>query len=351
MTYAQTLTTEAAVRAAVVNAAVGEIGKHYGAGNPTPYGLWYGGKAWERALFCAAGASWSPSKALGEDAAKSILGYQTHGGTSPNLRGFVWTVAMWVQYASRRVGRSQFHTLQPADLLLYKYPTFGTRNTNPVNHVDPIEVNNSRSGYFDADGFNVPRPGAPAGSDQSQGGGVWRRRIWYNNPYLVGGVRLPYGKYAEANRKAWAKVQRILHDLEYGKFSMSGNYGPATEAAIEDYAEDTGYTGDRTDHTTLLTHLENTVSKLDTIENKIDKLQASLAGVHDDVVKANRPVLTALADLPSKVALAVVGYTNKKVSPLDLYALVRTHIHPQTGRAVLVTKDGLEEIHPTTEKD
>lgn len=309
MSTGQTLTTEAAVRNAIVAAAGGEVGKHYGlvggTPNPTPYGRWYGGETWARALFCAAGATWAAARALSEGEADRLLGHQTVGGAAPYKRGFVWTVAMWQQHAANRVvGRDKLHLLEPGDLILYKYPTSGTRNTNPVNHVDVLEVNNARSGYLDCIGFNVPRPGAPAGTDQSRGGGVWRRRIWYSNPYIVGGVRVRADHYAEANRAGWAKVQQHLQALEYGTYQMTGTYGPATQAGVNAYAADTGYTGDRTDHRSLLAHMEATMSKLDRI---IDQQAALYEAVQENTAAVRK--LPSVKDIAAAVwAFAYDGH-------------------------------------------
>lgn len=272
-----TYTTEAAVRAAVLTAARGEVGKHYGVGNVTPYGTWYG-PGWERALFCAAGWSWCWDKALGQADAVQAIHYQTHGGTAPRQRGYVWTVAIWEQHKTRRVPLAQ---LQPGDGLLFKYPTSGTRNTNPVNHVDVVEANNPGAGYVDCIGFNVPRPGAPAGSDQSMGGGVWRRRIWYGNPYLVGGVKMPAAGFAEHARTQWAIIQRHLTALRLADLQGTGTVGPATAAGVAAYAQHYGYTGSHTNRTALLAHLEDTMTNilaaLERLNAKVDEVPAKTA--------------------------------------------------------------------------
>ena len=259
-----TPTSEDQVRALVVAAAQGEVGKHYGVGAWTPYGAWYG-PGWGNALFCAAGWSWCWDKALGTDTARQIIGYQRHGGQAPYQRGFVWTVAIYEQHRTHHV---PLRSLKPGDGILFKYPTVGDRNTNVVNHIDLVEVNRPDLGYADCIGFNVARPGAPAGTDQSRGGGVWRRRIWYSNPYVVTGVSMPVASLTSVYRREWGRVQLILTDLGLAQLQGTGTVGPATRAGLQAYARTYGYTGPMDDHEPLLEHMEALMS------NILDRLAA-----------------------------------------------------------------------------
>lgn len=280
----QPLVTESAIRAAVVEKARGEVGKHYGlvsgVPNPTPYGKWYG-PGWERALFCMAGWSWCWDKALGTIDARNIIGYQTHGGTAPNGRGYVWTVAFWTQMSGRRVA---LRNLKPGDAVLYKYPTSGTRNTNPVNHVDIVEVNNPAGGYVDCIGFNVPKPGAPAGTDQSRGGGVWRRRTYYGNPYVVGGISINAAWLANRASVEWGRIKTYLTELGLANLSDSNVVGPATTAGIQAYAKEYGYTGHVYDRNSLLAHLEVTMSK---ILDALAKVNANVVALRKEVAEVS----------------------------------------------------------------
>lgn len=260
------LNTETLVREAVVDVARSQLGKQFGAGNITPYGTWYG-PGWERALFCAAGWSWCWNQAMGEADARLAISYQTHGGVAPKKRGFVWTVAIIEQHRSRLLA---YKGLRPGDALLFKYPTSGTRNTNEVNHVDLIESNNVAGGYFNCIGFNVPKPGAPAGTDQSRGGGVYRRRIYYakpdpytgrTNPYLVGGIEMKAEYAAGVIRSEWSRIQKALTTLGYAKLMGTGEVGPATLAGISKYNQHHGPTLTLS-RQAMVKHMEATVKKM-----------------------------------------------------------------------------------------
>lgn len=264
------LITEDDVRNSVVSVARSQVGKHYGLANgtpnPTPYGQWYG-PGCERALFCAVGATWCWYQGLFTTAdGRRFLGWQTVGGVAPRTRGYIWTVAIWEQFASQR---TPLANLKPGDFVLYKYPTSGPRNKYAVNHVDLVEANNLSGGYLNCIGFNVPRPDAPAGTDQSRGGGVWRRRIYYGkpdpttrrtNPYVVGGVRIKADVIAAEMRAEWVRVQKHLTALKFAQLQGTGVVGPATTQGIRAYAAKRRYTGHVYDRVALLAHLERTVT-------------------------------------------------------------------------------------------
>ena len=268
MARSHTLTSEAAVRAAVTAQAASAVGEHWGAGRWSPYGQWYG---WPTAYYCAAGWSWSWNLALGESFAHALIDHQRLGGAAPHGRGYIWTVALYDQHRARH---TQLRNLRPGDALMYKYPTVGDRNTAVVNHADMVERNYPSRGYVDCIGFNVENPSAPPGSDQSLGGGVWRRRTYYSNRYVVTGIRFPAGDLAAANRVAWSKVQRAAQDLGLGTFQMTGAYGPATEAAVDAYAAAYSYTGDRTDPYALHAHMEDTMTTLDDLLREVRAIRA-----------------------------------------------------------------------------
>lgn len=293
------LVDEQAIRQAVIDKARTQVGKHFGPGGWNTYGAWYG-PGWDYALFCAAGWSWSWYMALGHAEAHRIIGHQRYGGVAPLRRGYVWTVGLLKDHEHHRVPLRQ---LKPGDALLFKYPTSGTRNTNVVNHVDMVEYNNPAGGYMDCIGFNVPRPGAPAGSDQSQGGGVWRRRIWYSNPYLVAGLKMPAEQVAKANRKGWTKVQRLFNDLGYGPFQGTGTPGPSTQATVDQYSKDYGYTGDRDDWVALTAHLEDTMSKIDTLITEVRALRKEQ--------REQRAVVDVIRRLVDKAAIAAAVWQYK----------------------------------------
>lgn len=287
--------TGAAIRQAVIDQARREVGKHFGVGNVTPYGKWYG-PGWERALFCAAGWSWSWYQALGADEANRCIGYQRYGGTAPMRRGYVWTVGLLKDHEHHKVS---LRNLKPGDALLSKYPTVGSRNTNVVNHVDVVEYNSPSGGYLDVIGFNTPRPGAPAGTDQSRGGGVWRRRVWYTNRYIVAGLQMPAEEVAEGNRRGWSRVQNRLHTLGYGDFMETGTPGPATRAAVANYTEDYNYRGAADDQVALLAHMEETMSKLDDILTEVRAVREAVDKVPAQVWTASIPFVpgTSLHDV------------------------------------------------------
>lgn len=313
---------ETQIRAAVVARAQSQVGKHYGYGGWTPYGEWYG-PGWGRAFFCAAGWSWCWNLALGQPAAHNLIGHQTYGDDAPYGRGYIWTVALWVQHATSRVA---LRNLKPGDGLMFKYPTSGSRNEAVVNHIDVVESNNPRAGYIDAIGFNVPRPGAPPGTDQSLGGGVWRRRIWYNNPYVVGGINIPIpvGQSPE-DTDGWSRVQRALNALGYGPFAGTGTYGPGTKAAVKDYAATFDYTGQQDRWSTLITHMEETMTTLDQISKQVadvrakqDHLAKMLTAVGDSSARTRRTVSKTHHHLTAEAPEAFV----RKLMGWPIYGLV-----------------------------
>lgn len=257
---------ETAIRAAVVDVARTRVGRHYGVGAITPYGTWYG-PGWERAYFCAAGWSWCWNMALGEDLARRIIGHQTHGGVAPRRRGFIWTVAIITQHRARTVPLSQ---LRPGDALMHRYNSGDNRQGNEVNHVDLVESNNPSGGYVDVIGFNVPQPGAPAGTDPSRGGGNWRRRVYYNSPWVVAGLQMPVRAAITSDRVAWGRIQDLLTDLGLADLRGTGTRGPATTAGVDAYADAFDYTGSRTQSGPLLAHMEATMSS---ILSRLDRLE------------------------------------------------------------------------------
>lgn len=64
------------------------------------------------------------------------------------------------------------------------------------------------------------------------------------------------------------KIQTALNDLG-ANLDADGYWGPLTEADARIYAGDYGYAGDVTDHSALLTHLEDTMSKIDELKKLI----------------------------------------------------------------------------------
>lgn len=281
------LNTEDLVRAAVVNSARGELGKHFGVGGVTPYGKWYG-PGWDRAYFCIAGATWCWYMALGHADAHRTIGHQTVGGVAPMGRGFVWTVAFLEQHRSKRVA---LRDLKPGDVVMYRYNSGDNRQGNEVNHADIVEYNNVKAGYIDCIGFNVPKPGAPAGSDPGRGGGVWRRRTYYNNPFVVAGLQMPAKAIADYIRGQWSAIQLHLTALHLANLEGTGNVGPATMAGVGEYKKHYGYTGSSTDRIALLRHLEATMT------NIMDKLSRIERRQHEYQTK-NEHMLQRILDKP-----------------------------------------------------
>lgn len=251
------LVTEDAVRRAVVAEALKDLGYQGPVGGWNKWGAWYG-PGWQNAYFCAAGWSYCWNMAVGEADAREVIGYQTHGGVAPHRRGYIWTVAMMVQHRSKKVA---LRNLKPGDALMSKYSTGDNRAGNEVNHVDLVERNYPNQGYLIAIGYNVPKPGATTG-DPSRGGGVWRRRVYYNDRWIVAGLRMPAAALAERNRKAWVKVQQHLTDLGLGDFQMTGVPGPATKREVLNYSKIYGYSGAQDNPFVLLPHMEASMSNL-----------------------------------------------------------------------------------------
>ena len=73
-----------------------------------------------------------------------------------------------------------------------------------------------------------------------------------------------------------ARAQQLLLDLGYDldDYGADGFFGPITEAAVATYAADTGYRGTTT--TALITHLEDTMSKIDTLIAEVKALRAAV---------------------------------------------------------------------------
>lgn len=276
------LVTEAAIRGAVVAEGIKDLGYQGKVGGWNKWGAWYG-PGWEYAYFCAAGWSWCWNKALGETDARSVIGRQSHGGNAPNNRGFIWTVAIIVQHRSKKVA---LRNLKPGDALLWKYITGDNRAGNEVNHVDLVERNFPDQGYVIVIGYNVPKPGATTG-DPSRGGGVYRRRVYYNSRYLVAGLQMPAAALAERNRKAWVQVQQHLTDGGFGSFQMTGVPGPATQSAVKDYAKETGYTGNQSDPLALLPHMEKYMSN---VAKSLEALTKEVRTVRDAQTRLEKKI-------------------------------------------------------------
>lgn len=293
------VSAEQVVRQAVLDVARTQVGKHYGVGNVTPYGTWYG-SGWRNALFCAAGWSWCWYQALGEETARSLIGSQVHGGAAPHGRGFVWTVAIIEQHRSRKVPLKH---LRPGDALLFKYRSGDPRAKNEVNHVDLVEKNNPKAGYVDVIGFNVAKPGAPPGSDPGKGGGVWRRRIPYTYPFIVAGLQMP----ATPPSKDWPTIQKHLTTLGLAELKGSGVVGPATRTGIAAYARDYGYTGAHDDSAALLTHLEETMAN---ITEELAALRGEVKALRDVVDKQSGD-LSTVRDSVSREAVAAAVWAHK----------------------------------------
>lgn len=269
------LVTEDAIRRAVVAEALKDLGYQGPVGGWNKWGAWYG-PGWQNAYFCAAGWSYCWNMALGEADAREVIGYQTHGGTAPHRRGYIWTVGLLVQNRGRSVA---LRNLRPGDALMWKYVTGDNRAGNETNHVDLVERNFPDQGYVVVIGYNVPKPGATTG-DPSRGGGVWRRRVYYNERWIVAGLRMPAAALAERNRKAWVKVQQHLTDLGLGDFQMTGVPGPATQKSVLEYSKVYSYSGTQDDPFVLLPHMEATMTnvarELQNLHRKVDAYGRSL---------------------------------------------------------------------------
>ena len=116
------------------------------------------------ALFCASGLS-QAFDAIG-------LGKATGGP-------FIWTVA-WFNWCMKSLARVSLADAQPGDIVFFKFPTAGDRNTAPVNHVTTYR---GRSGNTVlVKGFNEGAGGT---------GGVVGNAA-YNSAYLVAVFRTPF---------------------------------------------------------------------------------------------------------------------------------------------------------------
>lgn len=300
-----TFPNETAVRRAVVAEALKDLGYQGPVGGWNKWGAWYG-PGWQNAYFCAAGWSWCWNKAVGESMARNIIGFQTHGGTAPHRRGYIWTVGLLVQNRHRGVA---LRNLKPGDALMMKFVTGDNRAGNETNHVDLVEMNYPNQQYMVVIGYNVPKPGAPAGSDPSRGGGVWRRRIYYNNPQIVAGLQMPAHLAvtpSNPNQKEWARVQEYLNNLELGEFQMTGVRGPATIAAIKNYSELYGYTGPQNNAFILLPHMEATMT------NILSELRAirSAQSNHDRILNSHGQALGKVVNQTEKSAIGSAVWTH-----------------------------------------
>lgn len=288
------LVTEDAVRRAVVAEALKDVGFQGKVGGYTKWGAWYG-SAWTNAYFCAAGWSYCWNIALGETDARAVIGHQTHGGVAPNKRGFIWTVAIMEQHRAKKVA---LKNLKPGDALMFRYISGDNRQGNEVNHVDLVERNFPDRGFLYVIGYNVPKPGATSG-DPSRGGGVYRRQIWYSDKNLVAGLQMPAAELAERNRKAWTKLQLLFNDFGLGKFEGTGTPGPATMAAVNDYAKAYGYSGSKTDPFAILAHME---AYMKNVENHLKDIKSTLDEAKLDRAEMSKQLTaleTALAKVPS----------------------------------------------------
>ena len=116
------------------------------------------------ALFCASGLS-QAFDAIG-------LGKATGGP-------FIWTVA-WFNWCMKSLARVSLADAQPGDIVFFKFPTAGDRNTAPVNHVTTYR---GRSGNTVlVKGFNEGAGGT---------GGIVGNAAYSSN-YLVAVFRTPF---------------------------------------------------------------------------------------------------------------------------------------------------------------
>ena len=92
---------------------------------------------------------------------------------------FIWTVA-WYQWCLKSLARVSLADAQPGDIVFFKFPTAGDRNTAPVNHVTTYR---GRSGNTVlVKGFNEGAGGT---------GGIVGNAAYSSN-YLVAVFRTPF---------------------------------------------------------------------------------------------------------------------------------------------------------------
>lgn len=156
-------------------------------------------------------------------------------------------------------------------------------------YLDPVTVTDGPVYETTADRLNI-RTG-PGSGHGIYGSSMVRGTTWYGTGLVVSGWVQGRSPWMQANNVPpqwvsgdWLReksdqdvrtIQTLLvslgHDLD-----VDGRWGDITEAAARTYAKDFAYPGDVTDHSALITHLEDTMSKIDTLIAKIDELAAPI---------------------------------------------------------------------------
>lgn len=116
------------------------------------------------------------------------------------------------------------------------------------------------------------------------------------------------GLPAQPSEKVKA-LQAILNDLGYN-LDVDGLRGPLTDAAADEVLEFTGWTGKKTDHDALMSHLEDLMAKLNDLFNKVNNLEKQNAELKTMLEKQNAEQKTMFEELPGRFwSHSLYGFT------------------------------------------
>lgn len=130
-------------------------------------------------------------------------------------------------------------------------------------------------------------------------------------------------------------VQRLLTDLGHDPGDIDGLPGPRTDVAVTAYATTYGYTGPRTAWAALTAHLEDTMSKIDTL---LAELRAHRAATET----------IPMTDRTAQVHGAEPGTTLTLQQGLDGIMRNAFRSHAQTVGLFAALEDGLRELAAQT---
>lgn len=281
--------TPTQLRDAVVARLRSQIGYTSGTYVSSIYGLaktwasrWAWGTEWQ-GMYCNRFTSWGADQVLGARAARAAIGHQA-GIPQPAGFSATWLQREWHMANGRHVG---FANSQPGDHYLFKLPG---RPLNPTNHIGVFVRWHIPGKVAVVVEGNLPRPGHGASTI-----GVWEH---YRDITYVVGVYRPNWEAAAAIYNAQfpeatpapapapvapkpdatvRTVQSLLAELGYDPGDVDGLTGPRTTSAVRTYQTDFALTITGNANTTTLKSLEDTMTKLNDLEKKIDRVLAAQA--------------------------------------------------------------------------
>lgn len=181
----------------MLNAARSQLGYREGPNNASKYGAWYG---LDNQPYCAMGLSWAAA----------------HAGAADIVHGRWCSCPKWMA-AFQRAGEWHPHPSSPApgDIVFFDW---NARHAWPV-HVGIVE--RVESGDLVTIEFNT----VPGDGNQSDGGGVYRRRR--STRWVVGYGRPRYARQIPPPSRARTLDTRLL------PLAIDGAWGPKTTARLQ----------------------------------------------------------------------------------------------------------------------